>query len=64
MWAALFLFAFILYFLIPKETADERQDQEDLVDEMLFLGDDEDDDDFLLEEMILLLDEEEDDDEF
>ena len=62
MWCALFLFAFILYFLIPKETADERRDQEELVDEILFLADDENDDDFLLEEMILLLDEEDDDD--
>ena len=59
MWQILLLLAVFLYLLIPKETREDRRDQEDFIDDMLFLGDDEEDEE-LLEELLFLLDDDED----
>ena len=59
MW--LLLLAVFLYLLIPKDTTEERKDQEDLIDDILFLGDEDEDEDMLIEELVFLL---EDKDEF
>jgi len=60
MWQILLLLAVFLFLLIPKESAEDRWDREDFIDDMLIHGD-EDDDEELLEELLFLLDEDEDD---
>jgi hypothetical protein len=59
MWPFIFL-AVIFFLLIPKNTEEDLQDEEDFIDEMLFLGD-EDDEDMLMDDLIFLWDDDEDD---
>ena len=46
MWPILFLIAFILFLLIPKDSENEWDDEEDFIDEMILFLDDEEDDDW------------------
>jgi len=62
MWPLLLLLAVILYLIIPKDTPDERRDQDEFIDDMLIVGEDEDED-LLIEEMLFLMDEEDEDEE-
>jgi hypothetical protein len=64
MWPLLILLAVILYLLIPKDTPDERKDNENFIDDMYILGEDEDEDLMYEEELLFLLDEEEEDDDY
>ena len=46
MWPIILFLAFLLFFLIPKDTEAEWDEEEELIDEMLFLMDDEEEDDW------------------
>jgi hypothetical protein len=61
-WGIIFLLLSILFLLIPRNTADNRRDKEDYLDELLYL--DEEEDDLMLEEYLMLMDEEDDEDEY